>query len=142
MSAETSKGIAMRPLALALLLTVFAAPAIASPADVLNANRDAAAGPAWGSKQALVLEFAYAGQGLTGTVTSRADLRRGWWADDVVLGPAAVANGFDGVRAWEKDQSGTVTVQDGGDQRALAVNEAFRRANLWWRDDRGGATIA
>src|SRR5579862_2711077 len=132
----------MRLFAQALLLTVFAAPAIASPADVLNANRDATAGPVWAGKQALVSEYAYSGQGLTGTIKSRADLRRGWWADDLELGPAALANGFDGAHAWAKDQSGTITVQDGGDQRALAVNEAYRRANLWWRDDRGGATIA
>ncbi len=131
----------MRLLFQGLLLTVVAAPAMASPADVLNANRDATAGAAWSGKEAVVLQFAYAGQGLTGTVTSRADLRQGWWKDDVVLGPAAIANGFDGVHAWGKDQSGTVTVQEGGDQRTLAVNESYRRANLWWRDDRGGAAI-
>jgi len=132
----------MRLLVHALLLTVFAVPAIASPADVLNANRDATTAGAWSGKEVLVSEYAYAGQGLTGTVSSRADLRRGWWADSVVLGPAAIANGFDGVQAWAKDQSGAVTVQDGGDQRVLAVNEAYRRANLWWREDRGGAAIA
>src|SRR5690242_3870850 len=131
----------MRPFVNALLLTLFAVPAIASPAEVLNANRDAAAGRAWRGKEALVSEYAYAGQGLTGTVSSRTDLRQGWWKDDIVLGPAAIANGFDGVNAWEKDQSGAVTVQEGGDQRALAVNEAYRRANLWWRSDRGGAVI-
>ena len=132
----------MRPFVHALLLTVFAVPAIASPANVLEANRDATAGHSWGSKEALVSEYAYAGQGLTGTVSSRADLRQGWWADSVVLGPAAIANGFDGAHAWGKDQSGTVTIQEGGDQRVLAVNEAYRRANLWWREDRGDAAIA
>ena len=35
-----------------------------------------------------------------------------------------------------------MTVQEGGDQRVLAVNEGYRRANLWWRADRGGAAIA
>jgi hypothetical protein len=132
----------MRPFVHALLLTVFAVPAIASPANVLEANRDATGGHSWGSKEALVSEYAYAGQGLTGTVSSRADLRQGWWADSVVLGPAAIANGFDGAHAWGKDQSGTVTIQEGGDQRVLAVNEAYRRANLWWREDRGDAAIA
>ena len=131
----------MRLLAHALLLTVFAVPAIASPADVLTANRDATAGRNWAGKQALVSASGYVGQGLTGTITSRADLRQGWWVDDAKIGPAAVANGFDGVHAWAKDPSGTVTNQDGGDQRLLAVNEAYRRANLWWRDDRGGAGI-
>lgn len=132
----------MRPFGHALLLTVLSFPAIASPADILDANRNATAGQAWNSKEALVSEYAYVGQGLTGTVSSRSDLRRGWWVDDLALGPVAIANGFDGANAWMKDQSGTVTVQEGGDQRTLAVNEGYRRANLWWRDDRGGAAIA
>jgi len=34
-----------------------------------------------------------------------------------------------------------VTQQDGGEQYAMAVNAAYRRANLWWRADRGGAAI-
>jgi hypothetical protein len=37
--------------------------------------------------------------------------------------------------------SGAVTPQAGGDARELAINEAYRNANLWWRSDRGGATI-
>jgi len=133
----------MRALVHGLLLTVLAAvPAVASPAGVLDANRLATAGRAWDAKQALVLEFAYAGQGLTGTITSRMDLRDGWFADEAAVGPVTMANGFDGVHVWAKDQSGTVTNQEGGDQRALSVNEAYRRANLWWRDDRGGAAIS
>ncbi|HEX4158900.1 MAG TPA: aspartyl protease family protein [Rhizomicrobium sp.] len=132
----------MRRFAQALLLTVFAAPpAIASPADVLDANRGATAGSGWSGREALVSEYAYAGQGLTGTVHSRADVQKGWWDDDLEIGPATLANGFDGQHAWAKDQSGTVTIQDGGEQRALAVNEGYRRANLWWRPDRGGAAI-
>jgi len=131
----------MRSLTQALLLTIFAAPALASPAAVLDANRNATAGTAWDGKQVIVADFAYAGQGLTGVIHSRADLRHGWWADNYEIGPATGGNGFDGAQAWAKDQSGTVTVQEGGDQRVLAVNEGYRRANLWWRADRGGAAI-
>ena len=131
----------MRSFAQALMLTVFAAPALASPAEVLDANRAATAQADWNGKATLVEDYAYAGQGLTGSVHSRADLRHGWWVDDLALGPATAANGFDGVHAWAKDPSGTITVQDGGDQRALAANEGYRRANFWWRSDRGGATI-
>ena len=43
--------------------------------------------------------------------------------------------------AWEVESSGTATPQEGGDVRQLAVNEAYRLQNLWWRSDRGGATI-
>ena len=124
-----------------LLATFLTAPAIASPADILDANRAATAGSGWTDRHILTSEYAYSGQGLTGTVESRADLQKGWWTDNIRLGPANFANGFDGDHAWAKDQSGTVTIQDGGDQRVLAVNEGYRRANLWWRADRGGATI-
>lgn len=125
-----------------LLFTTFlVAPAIASPADILNDNLAATVRDNWNSKQALVSEAGYAGQGLTGVIHSRADLQKGWWTDSYEIGPATGANGFDGIHAWAKDQSGTVTIQDGGDQRALAVNEGYRRANLWWRADRGGAAI-
>jgi hypothetical protein len=132
----------MRTIVQSLLLTTFlATPALAAPADVLDANRDATAGNAWSGKQALDSDYAYAGQGLTGTAHARADVQKGWWADSFDIGPATGANGFDGQHAWEKDQSGTVTIQDGGDQRALAVNDGYRRANMWWRADRGGAVV-
>lgn len=131
----------LRPLTQALLLTLCAAPAFAGPGDVLDANRAATAGPASDGKQAIAIEYAYSGQGLTGVVHARADLDHGWWADNFEIGPASGANGFDGVHAWAKDPSGTVTIQEGGDNRALAVNEGYRRANLWWRADRGGAAI-
>ncbi|HEY3638662.1 MAG TPA: aspartyl protease family protein, partial [Rhizomicrobium sp.] len=133
----------MRSLVQGLLLTVFAsASAIASPAEILDANRSATAGTAWDGKSALTSEYAYAGQGLTGSIHSRADLQKGWWVDAFEIGPATGANGFNGAHAWAKDQSGTVTIQDGGEQRELAVNDGYRRANMWWRADRGGAAVA
>jgi hypothetical protein len=58
------------------------------------------------------------------------------------VGPATQTQGFDGEKAWTKDPSGAVTVESGGDARQLAVNEAYRRANLWWRAGFGGAKIA
>src|SRR6185295_16356002 len=43
--------------------------------------------------------------------------------------------------AWSKDPSGTITAQDGAETLPVSFNEAYRRANLWWRNDRGGAAI-
>jgi PDZ domain/Aspartyl protease len=134
----------MRKLTSALLLTavtIAAAPAFAAPADILDANKAATGGSAWDGKGSTVAVYAYSGQGLTGTVTSRADLAHGYWADDAIIGPATQANGYDGEHAWAKDPSGTITLQDGGEQHALAVNDGYRRANLWWRADRGSAEI-
>src|SRR5271154_6412734 len=138
---RNGKGIAMNKLITTIALTAFAGSVYAAPADILAANKAATGGSAWDDKQSVIVHYAYSGQGLTGTVTSRNDLRSGYWADDAVLGPATQANGFDGAHAWAKDASGTVTLQDGGEQRQLAVNDGYRRANLWWRADRGGAQI-
>lgn len=133
----------MRKLTAALLLTAFWAgsQAYAAPADVLDSNHAAVSGRARDGLASLEVHYAYSGQGMTGKIDSKADLAQGYWADSFAIGPATGANGFDGTHAWAKDPSGTVTEQDGGDQRALAVNEAYRRANLWWRADRGGAVI-
>jgi hypothetical protein len=40
-----------------------------------------------------------------------------------------------------KDISGAITPEAGGDKRQLAVNEAYRDSEQWWRADRGGAKI-
>jgi len=120
----------------------YATLALAAPsADQVLAANKAATAPGWDSKSGLTLSYDYSGQGLTGTIDSLEDLKQGHFVDTAVLGPVHVANGFDGVHAWAKDPSGTITAQDGGDQRQLAVNDSYRRANLWWRADHGGAEI-
>ncbi len=126
----------------ALAASVATAPAYATTAaDVLAANKAASGAAAWDGKGALRIEFAYVGQGMTGTVVSVDDVQAGRWIDDAKIGPATQTQGFDGAHTWVRDQSGTVTQQDGGDARQLAFNEGYRRANLWWRADRGGANV-
>src|SRR5271155_4753871 len=104
--------------------------AIAAPSvgEVLSANRLATGDSAWDSKATLKIEYAYAGQGMTGNLTSLDDLSNGYWVDSFAIGPTSGANGFDGVHTWAKDPSGTVTLQDGGEQLPLAINEGYRRA--------------
>ena len=114
----------------------FAAP---SAEQVLAANK-AATGKLDG-KATLKLEYAYAGQGMTGKTSSLDDLNSGSWVDTFAIGPATGANGFDGTHAWQKDQSGAVTLQDAADARKLAINESYRRANMWWRPGFGGAAV-
>ena len=113
----------------------FAAPSVN---EVLAANK-AAIGTA--PKPTVKVEYAYSGQGMTGRVDSRWDLGTGMWVDDAVIGPATETQGFDGAHSWSKDASGAVTQQDGGDQKALGVNEGYRRANRWWQPNYAGATI-
>lgn len=128
-------------LAVAFSVSPFTAMAADHVAQVLSANEAATAGDHWEAKDRLELHYAYSGQGLTGQVVSTQDLQRGRFVDRWDIGPTHIATGFDGKMAWEVESSGTATPQEGGDVRQLAVNEVYRLQNLWWRSDRGGATI-
>jgi hypothetical protein len=108
---------------------------------ILAANHAACGGSGWEGKAAIEVHFAFAGQGMTGTLESTFDVRTGRFIDTSSIGPTRTATGFDGREAWMRDMSGAVTPQAGGDVRQLAINEAYRNANQWWRSDRGGATI-
>jgi hypothetical protein len=118
-----------------------ASPPVASVAETLAANYQATGGPAWDTKAALELDYDYSGQGLTGTVHSLDDLRRGGFVDRSSIGPLMIVGGFDGTRTWGQEPSGTVMQEAGGDMLPLAVNESYRNLNLWWRRDRGGAQL-
>jgi hypothetical protein len=135
----------MRKTHLAIILAALVAQAPVYAAtqigDILAANHAATGGSAWNGKLTLDSEYAYSGQGLTGTTSSLVDLQRGAFVDSYDLGPTRGTSGFDGTHAWEKEQSGTVTTQEGGDVRQLAVNEVYRDQNVWWRPDHGGAQI-
>jgi len=135
---------ALHTLALAALASAsFSGLAFAAPTadQILAANRAAMGGDAWTAKASVKVVYAYSGQGMTGKVTSLDDLKGGAWVDYAAIGPVEMDQGFDGAHAWQKDPSGAVTTQDGGDQRQLAVNEAWRRANLAWRPGHGGAAV-
>jgi hypothetical protein len=123
----------------AALLLMPAASGATSAHDVLAAHRAATGDP--GHARTLELRYAYSGQGLQGTVVTRFDTASGAHVTQSELGPITVANGFDGRLPWMRDISGAYTPQEGGDRVRLAVNEAYRLANLWWRADRGGARI-
>jgi len=133
------------PAGMPALLLVSAAIALASaafaatPDSILAANK--AASGNWSGKTTLKVNYAYSGQGLNGTSSSLEDLQRGAFVDAYDIPPQAGATGFDGTKAWEKEPSGTVTDQAGGDAIPLAITEAYQDQNLWWRADRGGATI-
>jgi hypothetical protein len=129
-----------KTLASFLLASCIATPALAAGTDdILNANK--AAMGTWDGKVTLKVDYAYSGQGLTGTNSSLEDLQRGAFVDSYDIPPTAGASGYDGANAWEKDPSGTVTDQAGGDVVPLAITEAYQDQNLWWRADRGGAAV-
>ncbi len=132
-----------RTLLAASIAAVFAihAHAAGDPAAILLANKAASGGAHWDGKAVLKVEVAVDGQGLKGTDASVQDLVGGRSVDHAEIGPATQANGYDGRQAWEQDSSGAVNIESGGDALPVAINGAYRTANLWWRADFGGASI-
>ena len=52
----------------------------------------------------------------------------------MTFGRSHVKDGWSSLAgSWMRDTSGANTPQEGGDRVAVAVNEAYRFANLWWR---------
>ncbi|HEX4301268.1 MAG TPA: aspartyl protease family protein [Rhizomicrobium sp.] len=138
----------MRSAALKSGLAAFTLAALSStcalaltPDEVLKDNYAASGGDAWNGKAAMTQDFDYVGQGLTGHAAGTTDLRTGAFEQHFAVGPQTGANGYDGNKVWNKDNSGIVTIQDAADAIPLAVNSAYRGAGLWWKKDHGGAAI-
>ena len=127
--------------ALAGMLCSAFALAAPSAGEILDAYKAASGGSAWDEKVTLRADSTYAGQGMTGTMHSLTDLRNGRFVNEFRIGPASGADGFDGTNPWQKDMSGTITLQQGGDAQMLAVNDAYRVSGSWWQPDRGGADL-
>ena len=133
------------PGSIAFLL--LAAPAVAAGAanapsveSILAANREAVgAVPLQGT---LTLAYTQKQSGLSGTAVHTVDLATGAFIERSDSGVVSEARGFDGRIPWQTDVSGVSTDQLGGDRVPVAVNQAYRNANSWWRADRGGAEIA
>jgi hypothetical protein len=109
-------------------------------AAIVAANQGAVGKPP--PRSAITIEYHYVGSGLTGTLTGQVDLTTGAYVETTVAGGITEGEGFDGTTPWQRDISGTYTPQQGGDRIPTAIASAYRRANLWWRADRGGAAIA
>jgi len=107
---------------------------------VLSANK-AATGMRSDDRMVLQTESQLSGPGFNGFDISTVDLKDGRSVSNDTLGAETNAHGYNGSQAWEQDDSGTVTVENGGDALPLAINTAYRNANLWWRPDFGGASI-
>jgi hypothetical protein len=120
--------------------TAVACTASPDPLALLKAQRAATVlrSPPHGTR---VARYAYHGQGLEGVVDTKIDLDTGNFIQTHTLGAIKEANGFDGRLAWMRDLSGAYLPQTGGNKEALAISEAYRNANLWWRADRGRARL-
>lgn len=112
--------------------------AATSPDALLRANEQAMAAP---GPRTLFQTYRYRSEGMDGTATSTVDLASGHFSEYRQAGLSRSGEGFDGITPWMRDLSNFAIPQDGGNKPALAINQAYRNANLWWRADRGGATI-
>ena len=126
-------------LALAATGAAHAEPVAQSAEAVLAANHTAVGdAPAAGSAK---LDYEYTASGMTGTLSDTADLATGAFVETQFAEGIGAGEGYDGKIPWMRDISGANTPQEGGDRIPVAVNKAYRFANLWWRSDRGGAAI-
>jgi hypothetical protein len=136
---ETALAVAATALAIAAAGSLHAHPVAQTVGAVLAANH-AAIGhvPETGAAE---LYYSYSGSGLTGSRSDRVDLATGAYVESTQSGAISDARGYDGKIPWMRDLSRANTTQEGGDRIQVAVNEAYRFANLWWRSDRAGASI-
>lgn len=120
--------------------STFAHPVAQTAEAVLRANQEALGDfPRDGT---LRVQYAADVSGLKGTATYTIDLATGMFIDELSAYPLTGAGGFDGKTPWMRDISGVSITQQGGDRVPVAVNEAYRDANLWWHADRGGAQVS
>jgi predicted aspartyl protease len=122
------------------LLFAMDADAATDARAVLSANM-AATGVRSDDRTVLQTESQLSGQGREGFDLSVVDRKDGRSVSNDTLGPTTQAQGYDGTKAWEQDSSGAVTIESGADALPLAINNAYRNANLWWGPDFGGATV-
>jgi hypothetical protein len=123
-----------------LLLTAVAAACLSDPVELLAAH--------WRATQSttqlpatIVSVYSVKDSGLIGRETSVTDIQSGYFSYSSAVGPISGGGGFDGKVAWSRDLTGFFSPQTGGNKLQLAVNQAYRNANLWWRADRGGSQI-
>jgi len=112
------------------------------PRSILTRAWEASGGPAWDGVKALHWRVKMSTSGLSGTAEIWEDLREGRFTITFSLGPISGARGFDGTASWAMDSSGEVRVQEGGDAREAAVNDAYRRSLSWWYPDRWPAIFS
>ena len=110
-----------------------------TPEGILSAYHAAVGNmPETGSAR---VEYAATNAGLEGTRTEQIDLKTGAFVQSEQADIVSEGKGFDGTIPWQRDTSGANTAQEGGDRIVVAVNAAYRNANLWWRPGYGGATV-
>ena len=140
MRAFVAAALALAPLALSAAGAAYSQTAAPSAASVLDANHAAVGDPP--AAGAAEFDYSRTGSGLTGQAVTRIDLATGAYVESQDAAGVHESDGFDGKVPWQQDISLAYIRQEGGDRIPMAVDAAYRNANLWWRADRGGAEAA
>ena len=128
-------------LAIVLLAAGTAARPQESAKELLAKVKQASGGAAWDSMTSVHTKFALAVGGLKGTGESWEDMRKGRVVQNFQLGLYTGAEGFDGRTIWSQDASKHANVEEGGDAKAEAANDAYRRTLAYWYTERWNGLI-
>jgi hypothetical protein len=103
--------------------------------------KEATGGAAWdritSTHSTVVLETG----GLKGTAEGFEDVLTGRSVTHYELGPVSGANGFDGKKIWSQDSSKQVRIEEGGEAREAAADDAYRSALGYFYPERWPATL-
>jgi hypothetical protein len=121
-------------------LRPLAEPPLDAP-EIFARAKAAQGGSAWDTVHTLRLTGVLSTGGLTGSVTSLADVESGRFRVAWDLGPIKGANGFDGREAWSEDTSGQSRTEGADTPSRTAFTESYRRAQAWFYPARREAQV-
>jgi hypothetical protein len=124
-----------------ILLFAIAAAVGADPQSILARVKEASGGAAWDRISSTHTKVTLETGGLKGTAESWEDVRTGRSVNAYHLGPVSGAGGFDGKTVWTQDSSKQVRIEEGGEAREAAANDAYRSAMGYFYRERWPAQL-
>jgi len=128
-------------LSILVFLLAAAAAGAQDAKEILAKAKQASGGAAWDAIRTAHTRVKISTGGLSGTGESWVDTRTGRFVDRYQLGPVSGAQGFDGKTLWTQDSSRQTKVQEGGDEREGAMNDAYQRCFAFWFPERWEAQM-
>ncbi len=123
------------------LLLSFAVAAGPDPQAVLAEVKKASGGAAWDRIRSTHVKASLETSGLKGSAESWEDVLTGRSVTEYQLGPVSGASGFDGKTVWTQDSSKQVRIEEGGEAKEAAADEAYRSAMGYFYPERWPAQL-
>jgi Aspartyl protease/PDZ domain len=111
------------------------------PQAILARVKRATGGAAWDRITSIHSAVALETGGLKGTAEGLEDVLTGRSVSHYQLGPMTGAGGFDGKTVWSQDASKQVRIEEGGEAREAAANDAYRSALGYFYPERWPARL-